>query len=151
MDVDLLFRKGVLLDKMERKYEAIEMMEKVLEIDPRNANALNYIGYTYADMGLHLTKAKRMIMRALELEPEDGYIKDSLAWVYFKMGQQQKALQIILEALKRVPMDPVIHEHLGDIQKSLGNRTKAVEAYLRALDLHHPEPEKVKEKLRLIQ
>ncbi len=121
-DADLLFRKGALLDKMGKKNEAIAIMRKILETDPKNANALNYIGYTYADLGTNLVEARQMIKTALEIEPEDGYIMDSMAWVYYRMGQPKKALDIIVEAIKRVPKDPVMHEHLGDIYLSLGKR-----------------------------
>ena len=59
-------------------------MEKVLEIDPNNAEALNFIGYSYADRGINLDEAEKMIVRALEIKPDNGYMMDSLGWVYFK-------------------------------------------------------------------
>ena len=65
-------------------------MRKVLSIDPKNANALNYIGYSYAEMGTNLTSAKEMITQALDISPDDGYIMDSLGWVYFKMGRTRR-------------------------------------------------------------
>ena len=123
-DPELLFRKGVLLDKKGDKNAAIEVMRKILETDPKNANALNYIGYTYAEMGIKLEEAKQMIKAALESEPDDGYIMDSLAWVHYRMGQHRKALEVILEAIKRVPRDPVIQEHLGDIYLGLGKKPR---------------------------
>jgi len=150
-DVDLLFRKGVVLDKLERKKEAVEVMRKVLAIEPRNSNALNFVGYSYAEMGVNLVEAKHMIRTALEIEPEDGYIMDSMAWVHYKMGQYKKALEYILEALKRVPQDPVILEHLGDIYLSLGKKNKAAEAYQKSLESQHSEPEKIRQKLEKLQ
>ena len=147
-DADLLFRKGVLLDKAGRKNEAIEVMFKILQTEPKNANALNYIGYTYADLGINLVEARQMVKAALEIEPEDGYIMDSMAWVYYRMGQHKKALEVLLEATRRVPRDPVIQEHLGDIYLSLGKKAKAAEAYQKALEYEHNEPEKIKEKLK---
>ena len=147
-DADLLFRKGALLDKMGKKNEAIAVMRKILETDPKNANALNYIGYTYADQGINLVEARQMVKAALEIEPEDGYIMDSMAWVYYRMGQHKKALDIILEAVKRVPKDPVMQEHLGDIYLSLGKNAEAAEAYQKALEYEHSEPEKIQEKLK---
>jgi len=141
----------VLLDKKGDKNAAIEVMRKILETDSKNANALNYIGYTYAEMGIKLEEAKQMIKAALESEPDDGYIMDSLAWVYYRMGHHRKALEVILEAIKRVPRDPVIQEHLGDIYLSLGKKAKATEAYQRALEFEHTEPEKIQEKLRQLE
>ena len=92
-----------------------------------------------------------MIKTALEVEPEDGYIMDSMAWVYYRMGQPKKALDIIQEAIKRVPKDPVMHEHLGDIYLSLGKRDQAAGAYQKALEYEHSEPEKIQEKLKGLQ
>jgi|WetSurMetagenome_2_1015567.scaffolds.fasta_scaffold16077_5 tetratricopeptide (TPR) repeat protein len=147
-DADLLFRKGALLDKMGKKNEAIAVMRKILETDPKNANTLNYIGYTYADLGINLVEARQLIKTALEIEPEDGYIMDSMAWVYYRMGQPKKALDIILEAIKRVPKDPVMHEHLGDIYLTLGKKSEAAGAYHKALEYEHTEPDKIQEKLK---
>ncbi len=150
-DTELLFRKGIIMDKMGRKEEAVEVMSKVLAIDPKNANALNYIGYSYAEMGTNLAKAKEMIIQALDILPDDGYFMDSLGWVYFKMGQRKKALDTILEAIKRVPDDPVIQEHLGDIYMGLGKKAKASEAYQKAILYNHSEPDKIKAKLEAIK
>ena len=111
---------------MGKKEEAVEMMRKILAIDPKNANALNYIGYSYAEMGTNLASAKEMIIQALDISPDDGYIMDSLGWVYFKMGQRKKALDTMLEAIKRVPDDPVIQEHLGDVYLELGQEGESL-------------------------
>ncbi len=59
-------------------------MKEVIKIDPEHAGALNYLGYTYAEMGIHLDQAMDLITRALRIQPEDGYITDSLGWVYFQ-------------------------------------------------------------------
>jgi Flp pilus assembly protein TadD len=136
---------------MEQKQEALAVMRKILGEDPENVNALNYIGYTYAEMGVQLPEAKQLVEKALKLKPNDGYIVDSLAWVYFKMGQQQKALELMHKALTIVPDDPVMLEHLGDIYASLGNRGKAREAYEKALTAKHEEPDKIRGKLRALE
>ena len=82
----LYFRLGVVYDKWGRKDDSIAAMRQVLRFDPADANALNYLGYTYADMGINLDEAEQLIRKALEQKPGDGYITDSLAWVFFKRG-----------------------------------------------------------------
>ena len=62
-------------------------MQKVIALDPKHANALNYLGYTYADLGRNLDEAERLVKEALKYKPNDGYITDSLGWVYYKKGQ----------------------------------------------------------------
>jgi tetratricopeptide (TPR) repeat protein len=70
---------------------SLELMHKVLEIEPDNASALNYIGYSWAEQGERLDEAEHMIRRAIALKPEDGYITDSLGWLFYQRGLQQEA------------------------------------------------------------
>ncbi len=67
-------------------------MKKVIKLDPKDANALNYLGYTYTEMGQNLEEAERLIKKALTFKPGDGYITDSLGWVYYKTGRYKEAL-----------------------------------------------------------
>ncbi len=122
-------------------------MEKVIALDPKDATALNYLGYTLAEMGIRLEEAEGFIKRALVLKPEDGYITDSMGWVYFKMGRHDDALQWIKKALERLPEDPLITEHLGDTYRALGRWREAKEAYERALQLGHDNPDQLEAKL----
>lgn len=147
----LLFRKGIVLDRMDRKNEALEVMKKILTMDKDHAGALNYVGYTYADQGIHLDEALELIERALEKEPQDGYIMDSLAWVYYRMGNFMKALQVIRKALELVPDDPIILEHYGDILQALGRFKEAREAYEKAVEKGHEKPASIREKIQRIQ
>ena len=126
-------------------------MEKVIALDPDHANALNYLGYTLAEMGIRLTEAENLIKHALELKPGDGYITDSLGWVYFKMGHHEKALVWIQKALEELPDDPLITEHLGDAYMALGRWREAQKAYQRAIDLGHESPEKLEAKIEEIK
>lgn len=127
------FRLGVVYDKWERKDQSIQSMKEVIRLDPKHANALNYLGYTYADLGQRLDEAEDLIKRALALMPHDGYITDSLGWVYFKRGEFEKALEYLKKAAEMVPDDPVILEHLGDTYGKLGAPDKALDVYRRSL------------------
>lgn len=132
-NTDLNFRLGVIYDKLGNKEKSIDQMKKVIELDPENANALNYLGYTYADMGYNLDEAEKLILLALEYKPDDGYITDSLGWVYFQKGLFKKALKYLEKAVSLVPDDPIILEHLGDAFRAQNNLKKALEAYRRSL------------------
>ena len=107
------FRLGVVYDKAKKKEASMEAMRKVIALDPKHANALNYLGYTYADLGQNLDEAERLIKEALKYKPNDGYITDSLGWVYYKKGQFQKALKYLKKAVELVPDDPIMLEHVG--------------------------------------
>jgi tetratricopeptide (TPR) repeat protein len=131
--VKLHFRLGVVYDKWGKKEDSIRQMRLVIKLDPQNANALNYLGYTYADLGKNLDEAEKLIKEALQYKPEDGYIIDSLGWVYFKKGQYQEALIYLKKAVELVPEDPIILEHLGDVYRKLGDPDNALEFYQRSL------------------
>ncbi len=130
----LYFRLGVVYDKWGKKEVCIDAMKEAIRLDPQNANALNYLGYTYADLGRNLDEAEDLIIKALEYKPDDGYVTDSLGWVYFKKGMFDKAVEILEKAVNLVPDDPIILEHLGDAYLKTNNKEKAIEFYKRSLE-----------------
>lgn len=141
-NIKLHYRTGVVYDKAGNKQESINSMKKVIELDPTNANALNYLGYTYADMGTNLDEAEKLITEALRYKPDDGYILDSLGWVHYQRGNYDKALEYIKKAIVKVSNDPTIYEHLGDVYEKLKNADKALESYKKSLPLYKDEPSK---------
>lgn len=147
----LYFRLGVVYDKWGKKEKSIKSMRTVIKLDPKNANALNYLGYTYADMGQNLDEAESLIIRALENKPDDGYIIDSLGWVFYKKEKFSKALELLLKAHKLVPDDPTVLEHLGDVYLKLENKQKAVEHYERSLKIKKTDKEKIIQKIKVLK
>ena len=125
-------------------------MEKIIAEKPDDASALNFIGYTLASSGKDIDRAERLVRKAAELRPDDGYIKDSLGWVLFKKGQTDAALQLLEEASSKVKSDPVIGEHLGDVLTSVGRQSQAVEAYRKSLQAN-PDNLIVQDKLRKLE
>jgi tetratricopeptide (TPR) repeat protein len=132
-NTSLHFRLGVVYDKWGRKEASIEEMKTVISLDPLHANALNYLGYTYAELGENLDEAERLIKAALKQKPDDGYITDSLGWVYYKKGHFIKALKYLEKAVNIVPDDPIILEHLGDAYLKISDKKKALQFYRRSL------------------
>jgi len=132
---DLHFHLGAAFDKLDRFDDMVQEMERAIELDARYANALNYLGYTFADNGIRLNEAIDLIERALRVRPNDGYFIDSLGWAYYRKGEIQNALRLLKKAVSLVPDDSVIHEHLGEIYLSNGHVQLAREAWLRALSL----------------
>jgi len=128
-----LFRLGVVYDKWDRKEDSMKTMKAVIKLNPEHANAMNYLGYTYADLGINLDEAERLIKEALKYKPDDGYITDSLGWVYFKKGMFTKALKFLKKAVELVPDDPIMLEHLGDAYLKTNDRINALKFYKRSL------------------
>jgi tetratricopeptide (TPR) repeat protein len=141
-DVDLLYNYGIFLEKIDERDEAMARMQEVIVLDPDNGSALNFVGYTWADNGVNLEKALQYIRKAVELMPGDGYVRDSLGWVYFKMGDYKQAVIELEKASEMVGDDPVIMEHLGDAYKGTGQPDKALKAYEAAYELYEEEEKK---------
>ena len=144
------YRLAIVHDKMGLKEKSIESMEKALELNPENPEVLNYLGYTYAEMGINLEKARDMVLKALSAKKDDGYILDSLGWIHFKMGNYEESLSWLEKAYKTIKKDPVILEHLGDVNKKLGQKKKAESFYQKALEIE-PKNKTIKEKIREIK
>lgn len=142
------FRLGVIYDKLGKKEKSIEQMKIVIRIDPENADALNFLGYTYAEMEKNLNEAEQLILEALKYKPGDGYITDSLGWVYFKKGLYPKAVTILKKATYLVPEDPVILEHLGDAYLKTNDIKNALEAYRRSLKFKEDDKEVLIKKIK---
>ena len=150
-NIDLLYQKGTLLYKLNKREEAIKIMESILEIKPDYPDALNFIGYTLAEMGKDLDRAFDLIKRALKIEPNNGYYLDSLAWVFFKKGEFEKAWEMIKKAVKIVKDDPIIWEHYGDIAYKLKKVKEAKKGYTKALKCKPENPKILHKKLKKIQ
>lgn len=148
-NADLYYVLGTIQEKTNRFDQSIKSMEKVLEIDPKNADAMNFIGYGYADRGIRLEEAEQMIVEALKIKPDNGYILDSLGWVHFKRNKIESALTHLKRALELLPGDANILEHLGDVYLKIGREQEALEQYRKALSLD-PDNPALKKKLDLL-
>jgi tetratricopeptide (TPR) repeat protein len=111
-------------------------MRTTIELEPNHANALNYLGYSYADKNIKLKEAQDLIVKALKLRPNDGFIIDSLAWVYYRQGNLDKAIGELKKALVFVPDDPTIHEHLGEVYYKKNVRPEAKEEFLKSIEMN---------------
>jgi tetratricopeptide (TPR) repeat protein len=149
-DDELLYLKGVLLDKLDHKAEAMRIMEDIVAQNPEHADALNYIGYTLADQNRELERAFALIQKALQIKPDNGYIRDSLAWILFRLGEIEAAWAEVQSALQLADNDPVIWEHYGDIAATLGYAAQARKGYTKALELGHKDKEAVRTKLETL-
>jgi Flp pilus assembly protein TadD len=149
-NIDLLYQLGVFYETTGRFEESIRYMEMVLKLEPDNSEALNFIGYSYADRGIKLDFAEQAIKKALELKPGNGYIIDSLGWVYFKKGNLALAEKYLKEATALSPGDPTIAEHLGEVYEKKGSLSEALEAYSRALKIN-PENESLIKKAERVK
>ncbi|HEY5600070.1 MAG TPA: tetratricopeptide repeat protein, partial [Candidatus Manganitrophaceae bacterium] len=139
---DLHFHLGAAYDKLNRFNDLIKEMEQAITLDAKHANALNYLGYTYAEKGVRINEAIDLINRALSVRPNDGYFIDSLGWAYYKKGMIRDAMVNLKRAVSLVPDDPVIREHLGEVYLQDKLADLAREEWMHSLRLD-PKNEKL--------
>ena len=131
---DAIFIQGSIFERQKKYDLAEEAFHKVLADNPKNAAALNYVGYMLADRGTRLEEALGYIRRAVALDPQNGAYLDSLGWVYFKLGNYDLAEANLRRASERISNDPTIHEHLGELYQKTGRLKLAATHWERALE-----------------
>lgn len=133
-NVQLRFFYGTIQDRLGNKMQVVDNMKKVIEMDPNHVQGLNYLAFTYAENGGNLNEAETLVRRALEIEPHDGYILDTLGWILFKKGDIKQAIQVLEAAVKIQPSESIIAEHLGDAYKKFQLVEKARKMYMKAAE-----------------
>jgi tetratricopeptide (TPR) repeat protein len=146
-DPEILYRLGVILERLKRRDESVRTMEKIIALDPDHADALNFVGYTMAEENRDLKRSLELIERAVAIEPDNPYFLDSLAWVHHRLGNNDKAWEIIRRAVTHPVSDPVIWEHYGDIAAALGRKTEAAEGYRKALSGKPENADQIRRKM----
>lgn len=148
-DWSTLYFRGVSYERQKKWSLAEADFRKALELYPDQPMVLNYLGYSWVDQGLNLDEAFKMLRRAVELRPTDGYVIDSLAWAYYRLGQFPEAVRELEKAIELKPADPVINDHLGDAYWRVGRKLEARFQWNHARDLK-PEPEDLEKILKKI-
>jgi Flp pilus assembly protein TadD len=146
----IYYFRGICYERSKQWEKAEADLKMALKLYPDQPYVLNYLGYSWIDQGVNLEEGMRMIRRAVEQRPEDGYIVDSLGWAYYRMGNYEEAMKHLERAVELRPDDPVINDHLGDVYWQLGRKLEAIFQWSHARDLK-PEPEelaKILEKLK---
>ncbi|WP_370454551.1 tetratricopeptide repeat protein [Paracoccus sp. M683] len=136
-----LYARGIALERSGQFDRAEADLKAALEIRPEQPSLLNYLGYSWIDRGENLDEALTLIQKAVELSPEDGYIQDSLAWAYFRLGRYAEAVAPMEQAARTMSVDPLINDHLGDIYWMVGRKREAEIQWHRALSLKPTETE----------
>jgi tetratricopeptide (TPR) repeat protein len=129
----LFYDRGVALERSGQWPRAEADLLHALALKPDQPLVLNYLGYSWIDRGENLERGLKMIEKAVELRPEDGYIVDSLGWAHYRMGDYAEAVKQLEKAIELVPEDPTINDHLGDAYWRTGRLVEARYQWRRAL------------------
>ena len=128
---------GAVYERQKQFDKAETEFKKVLDVNPKNAQVLNYYGYMLADRGVRLEEAQDLIQRAVDLEPFNGAYLDSLGWVYYKENKLDEAEVMLHKAIEHEPHDPTIREHLGDVYAKQGHMDQAAVEWEKSLNEWH--------------
>ncbi|SFA59104.1 Tetratricopeptide repeat-containing protein [Paracoccus halophilus] len=142
-----LYARGIALERAGQFPKAESDFRAALQIRPESAQVLNYLGYSLVDRNENLDEALRLIQRAVELRPNDGYILDSLAWAYYRLGRFDEAVAPMERAVATMASDALVNDHMGDIYWMVGRRREAEIQWQRALSLK-PETEAETRRIR---
>jgi tetratricopeptide (TPR) repeat protein len=134
--------RGICEERSKQWSKAEADMRKALELQPEQPHVLNYLGYSWIDQGINLDEGMKMIKRAVEQRPDDGYIVDSLGWAYYRIGNYEDAVKNLERAIDLKPEDPTINDHLGDAYWRVGRTLEARFQWAHARDLK-PEAEEL--------
>lgn len=140
-DIPAKYRFAYTCFHLDEKEKAMQIMLEILELDPNNYEALNFVGYSLVEQNKDLKRAEEYLLKADSLHPKQGYINDSLAWLYYMKGDYKSALDYIEKAVSyantSASEDATMWEHYGDIAKAMGKNALARSAYEKSLSIKH--------------
>ena len=153
-DDTIIFQLAASYERSNDWFRAVYYLRKAIKLNPKNAEALNYLGYMFAEKGIRLNESIALIEKALEIVPENGYFVDSLGWAYYQKGLWDKALGELEKAVRLLKEDgeddAIVREHLGDVYYKKGNIAEARKQWEISLSLDSTRKE-VKEKLERLE
>jgi tetratricopeptide (TPR) repeat protein len=134
-DWPLFYARGISRERSGDWPAAEADFLRALELAPEQPYVLNYLGYSWADQGINLDRARPMLARAVELRPQDGNIADSLGWALYRLGDLAGAVEWLEKAVELEPRNATITDHLADAYWVAGREREAVFQWRRALTM----------------
>lgn len=128
----LLYARALVAEKLDRLDETLADLQRIVDNEPNNAEALNALGYTLVDATDRIDEGFGYIRRAYKIKPDEPAIIDSMGWAYYRMGQHDKALEYLQRAFDKL-RDGEIAAHLGEVLWVTGRRDAAREVWDEAL------------------
>ena len=144
--VDLLYDRAMAAERISKLDVMEQDLRKVIRIKPDYAHAYNALGYILADRTDRLAEAGELLGKALALAPDDGFILDSMGWLYYRKGDLTKAQDLLERAYKNRP-DAEIAAHLGEVLWVKGAKDEADKLWHASLQ-SNPQNEALIETLK---
>lgn len=145
----VFYMRGVAEERAGNWAKAEPDLREALRLNPDQPDVLNYLGYGLVERREKLDEALTMINKAVKERPNDGYIRDSLGWAYYTLGEYAKALPVMEKASELEPVDAIVTDHLGDVYWMNGRKLEAQFQWRRALSYGPDAEEAARIKLKL--
>ncbi|MBY6083534.1 tetratricopeptide repeat protein [Ruegeria arenilitoris] len=152
----LHYARGICHERLKAWDKAEADFRRALQLNPDQPQVLNYLGYSLVERQEKLEEALDMIERAVAIQPDSGYIVDSLGWVLFRLGRYDEAVEHMERAVELMAVDPVVNDHLGDVYWAVGRTREADFQWRRALSFIDPadtdgeaDPDRIRRKLEV--
>jgi len=137
---------GSLLEAEKDRAGAERLLRDALATHPGSHEIKNFLAYMWAEQGVRLDEADRLVTEALQSAPSNAAYLDTKGWVLFKKTRHFDALQFLLKAADLDRNEPVILDHTGDVLLAVGRSAEAVVFWTRSHEIE-PAPA-VADKLR---
>ncbi|MCD8521081.1 MAG: tetratricopeptide repeat protein [Saccharospirillaceae bacterium] len=132
-DINLLYTRAMLAERLDDLNTLEQDLRTVIRLRPDHAEALNALGYTLADRTDRWAEALPLIERALQLTPDNPAVIDSLGWVYFRMGNLERARPLLKKAFDMMK-DHEIAAHYGELLWLSGDLNEARDIWQQGLE-----------------
>jgi len=141
-NIQLLFLRSVYAQEVNDLLLMEVDLRKIIQLNPTSPVAYNSLGYTLADRTNRFDEAYQLILRAVELAPNDPAIIDSLGWVQYRLGLYEEARENLDRAYELFP-DHEVAAHLGEVLWVMGDKSAARKVWRRALE-SQPDSEHIR-------
>ena len=146
---NILYSRGISYERLNRWNRAEQDFKTSLNLNPEDPYVMNYLAYSWLDREVNIPKALKLLIRAVEIEPTDAYIRDSLGWAYYLAKNFEESITHLEKAVVMLPDDATLNDHLGDAYWMSNRKSEAKSQWKKVLNLEpdYKEKENIKKKL----
>ena len=147
----IFYSRVIAYERLNKWEKAEEDLKMAMTLQPNDPYVINYLAYSWLDRKMNIDLALNLLEKAVELEPSDGYILDSLGWAHYLSNSYEKSVYFLEKAVSFLPNDPTLNDHLGDAYWKSGRYDEAQSQWKRVLiiDPEFKNKDDVKKKIEL--
>ena len=138
-NIELVYARALVAAELNELQTAEDDLRFIIDKDPNHANALNALGYTLADQTNRYQEAKKLVLQALELRPNQAHILDSMGWVLYRLDDFEQAVDFLQRAYSKAP-EVEVAAHLGEVLWEKGDQERARQIWTEAFSADDKNP-----------